>query len=67
VTGYSRAQLLHLYKQGRLRGHKNGEHVFLPGGRSADDPEWRAVVVAPKATLGWWGSAGRCATPGGTV
>jgi hypothetical protein len=24
MTGYSRAQLLRLYKQGRLRGHKNG-------------------------------------------
>src|SRR5258708_11882694 len=35
MTGYSRAQLLHLYKQGRLRGHKNGKHVFF---RAADLP-----------------------------
>src|SRR3989442_4566296 len=32
MTGYSRAQLLHLYKQGRLRGHKNGKHVFFRAG-----------------------------------
>jgi hypothetical protein len=36
MTGYSRAQLLHLYKQGRLRGHKNGKHVFF---RAADLPK----------------------------
>jgi len=32
MTGYSRAQLLHLYKQGRLRGHKNGKHVLFRAG-----------------------------------
>src|SRR2546422_2129961 len=32
MTGYSRAQLLHLYKQGRLRGHQNGKHVFFRAG-----------------------------------
>jgi len=32
MTGYSRAQLLHLYKQGKLRGHKNGKHVFFRAG-----------------------------------
>src|SRR5467141_2848833 len=32
MTGYSRAQLLHLYKHGRLRGHKNGKHVFFRAG-----------------------------------
>ena len=32
MTGYSRAQLLHLYKQGKLRGHKTGKHVFFRAG-----------------------------------
>src|SRR5438445_13362894 len=32
MTGYSREHLLDLYKQGKLRGHKNGKHVFFRGG-----------------------------------
>ena len=32
MTGYSRAQLLHLYKQGRLRGYKKGKNVFYRAG-----------------------------------
>ena len=68
MTGYSRAQLLHLYKQGRLRGHKNGKHVFfragdLPrkpnGGRpigarppAAVDPETRVVAKQLAQRLG---------------
>ncbi len=35
MTGYSRAQLLHLYKQGRLRGHRRGKNVFF---QAADLP-----------------------------
>src|SRR3989449_3976367 len=72
MTGYSRAQLLHLYKQGRLRGHKNGKHVFfragdLPrkpnGGRpivthstAAIDEETRAGARGIAAKLGIRGS-----------
>src|SRR5258708_40149603 len=68
MTGYSRAQLLHLYKQGRLRGHKNGKNVFfragdLPrkprGGRTASaqrsatiDEETRAGARQLAARLG---------------
>ena len=32
MTGYSRAQLLRQYKEGRLRGHKKGKHVFFRAG-----------------------------------
>ncbi len=35
MTGYSRAQLLHLFKQGKLRGYRRGKHVFF---READLP-----------------------------
>ena len=31
MTGYSRAQLLRQYKEGRLRGHKEREARVLPG------------------------------------
>ena|SRR5439155_2543255 len=34
MTGYSRAQLLRPYKEGRLRGHKKGKHVFFWAGGS---------------------------------
>src|SRR5437879_8302056 len=40
MTGYSRAQLLHLYKQGRLRGHKNGKNVFFRAGDLPRKPNW---------------------------
>ena len=47
MTGYSRAQLLHLYKQGRLRGHKNGKHVFFRAGDLPRKPNGgRAAVVS---------------------
>src|SRR5438094_9814423 len=29
VTGYSRAQLPHLHKLGKLRGYRRAKHVFL--------------------------------------
>ncbi len=45
MTGYSRAQLLHLYKQGRLRGHKNGKHVFFRAGDLPRKPRGGRQVV----------------------
>lgn len=51
LTGYSRAQLLHLYKQGRLRGHKNGKHVFFRAGDLPRKPRGgRQVVLEAGAT-----------------
>ena|SRR5437867_2597343 len=32
MTGYSRAQLLHLHKQGKLRGYRRGKHVSFRAG-----------------------------------
>ncbi len=32
ITGYSRERLLGLYRQGKLRGHKKGKHVFFRAG-----------------------------------
>ena len=49
MTGYSRAQLLHLYKQGRLRGHKNGKHVFFRAGDLPRKPNSGRPVVAPSS------------------
>src|SRR5207247_1115459 len=46
MTGYSRAQLLHLYKQGRLRGHKNGKHVFFRAGDLPRKPRGGRAVIA---------------------
>jgi hypothetical protein len=46
MTGYSRAQLLHLYKQGRLRGHKNGKHVFFRAGDLPRKPKNGATALA---------------------
>ncbi len=46
MTGYSRAQLLRQYKEGRLRGHKKGKHVFFRAGDLPRKPKGgRAVVV----------------------
>jgi len=53
ITGYSRAQLLHLYKQGKLRGHKNGKHVFFRAGDLPRKPNGaRPVVGAKQAAAG---------------
>ena len=50
MTGYSRAQLLHLYKQGRLRGHKNGKNVFFRAGDLPRKPRGgRPVMVEPSS------------------
>jgi hypothetical protein len=53
MTGYSRAQLLQLYKQGRLRGHKNGKHVFFRAGdlpRKPHGGEWWSLQVRERLT-----------------
>ena len=49
MTGYSRAQLLHLYKQGKLRAHKQGNNVFFRAGDLPRKPtgRQRSIVVAP--------------------
>ena len=49
MTGYSRAQLLHLYKQGRLRGHKNGKHVFFRAGDLPRKPRGGRPVAPPSS------------------
>ena len=46
ITGYSRAQLLHLYKQGRLRGHKKGNNVFFRAGDLPRKPNGGRPPVA---------------------
>jgi len=46
MTGYSRAQLLHLHRQGKLRGHKKGKHVFFRAGDLPRKPN-RGQAVSP--------------------
>src|SRR5438552_4128548 len=48
MTGYSRAQLLHLHKQGKLRGYRRGKHVFFRAGDLPRKPNGgqRSVAVA---------------------
>src|SRR5437667_11612284 len=50
MTGYSRAQLLRQYKEGRLRGHKKGKHVFFQAGDLLKKPWVGRALVAPNAT-----------------
>jgi hypothetical protein len=45
MTGYSRAQLLHLYKQGRLRGYKKGKNVFYRAGDLPRKPRGGQVAA----------------------
>src|SRR5438128_12499513 len=52
MTGYSRAQLLHLYKQGKLRGHKNGKHVFFRAGDLPRKPKGGRPAGAPSSAAG---------------
>jgi len=47
MTGYSRAQLLRQYKEGRLRGHKKGKHVFFRAGDRPRKPKGGRPVVPP--------------------
>lgn len=51
ITGYSRAQLLHLYKQGRLRGHKNGKNVFFRAGDLPRKPRGGRPMVAQSSAV----------------
>ena len=46
MTGYSRAQLLRQYKEGRLRGHKKGKHVFFRAGDLPRKPRGGRAVIA---------------------
>jgi hypothetical protein len=46
MTGYSRAQLLRQYKEGRLRGHKKGKHVFFRAGDLPRKPNGGRALVS---------------------
>ena len=51
MTGYSRAQLLRQYKEGRLRGHKKGKHVFFRAGDLPRKPRGgRSVILSRGVT-----------------
>src|SRR5947207_12703974 len=45
MTSYSRAQLLRQYKEGRLRGHKKGKHVFFRAGDLPRKPNGGRTMV----------------------
>jgi len=49
MTGYSRAQLLRQYKEGRLRGHKKGKHVFFRAGDLPRKPRGGRAPGAPSS------------------
>ena len=51
MTGYSRAQLLRQYKEGRLRGHKKGRNVFFRAGDLPRKPRGGRPVVAPRSAV----------------
>src|SRR5207249_11553338 len=51
MTGYSRAQLLHLYKQGKLRGHKKGKNVFFRAGDLPRKPRGARAAVRQSAAV----------------
>src|SRR5437899_13084377 len=50
MTGYSRAQLLRQYKEGRLRGHKKGKHVFFRAGDLPRKPRGGPLPGVPHTT-----------------
>src|SRR5438046_7505410 len=52
MTGYSRAQLLRQYKEGRLRGHKKGKHVFFRAGDLPRKPTGGRQVVMARSSAG---------------
>ena len=52
MTGYSRAQLLRQYKEGRLRGHKKGKHVFFRAGDLPRKPRGGRSIEAPRSPTG---------------
>ena len=47
MTGYSRAQLLRQYKEGRLRGHKKGKHIFFRAGDLPRKPRSGRPLAMP--------------------
>jgi len=49
MTGYSRERLLGLYRQGKLRGHKKGKHVFFRAGDLPRKPNGGRPVVPKSA------------------
>ena len=51
MTGYSRAQLLHLHKQGKLRGYRRGKHVFFRAGDLPRKPNGGRPMAAPSSTV----------------
>ncbi len=51
MTGYSRAQLLRQYKEGRLRGHKKGKHVFFRAGDLPRKPNGGRLVVRQRTAV----------------
>ena len=50
MTGYSRAQLLRQYKDGRLPGHRKGKHVFFRAGDLPRKPESSRPSSTAEAT-----------------
>ncbi len=48
MTGYSRAQLLNLHRQGKLRGHRNGKGVYFRAGDLPRKPKGVRPVALPK-------------------
>jgi len=51
MTGYSRERLLGLYRQGTLRGHKKGKHVFFRAGDLPRKPRGGRPMVAPSSAV----------------
>ena len=51
MTGYSRAQLLHLHKQGKLRGYRRGKHVFFRAGDLPRKPNGGRPMAASSSTV----------------
>jgi len=49
MTGYSRERLLGLYRQGKLRGHKKGKHVFFRAGDLPRKPNGGRPIIAPSS------------------
>ncbi len=47
MTGYSRAQLLNLHRQGKLRGHRNGKSLFFRAGDLPRKPKGVRQVKLP--------------------
>ena len=50
MTGYSRERLLGLYRQGKLRGHKKGKHVFFRAGDLPRKPKGGRPVILSRGS-----------------